>query len=519
MEINKMQIHFASIEAKIESKVAVFLIDDSLTLSKKLLSVNNKDAISKAIASNKAFTGKSHQIMSILAPGCTGIDVILLAGIGNIAKMTLQSARTIGASITNRINQMKLEQADIYIDISYHNGTSDMNDCHLARNIALGLSLKNYNFNKYYVAKKDEHETYLKSSTFMVSHPEKTAPKFNDCQLLINAVTFTRDLVSEPGNVIYPESLMKKCMKLADLGLKVKALDETEMKNRGMGSLLGVAQGSENKPYLVVMEWLGGEKGEAPLALVGKGVTFDTGGISLKPATHMGDMKYDMAGAAAVTGTMMTLASRRAKVNAVGVVGLVENMPSGKAQRPGDVVKSMSGQTIEVDNTDAEGRLVLADAMWYIQEQYKPKILIDLATLTGAIVVALGDGHAGIFSNNDQLSDQLITAGKNSGELLWRLPISDYYDKQINSDIADVKNVGQSSKGGGGGAGSITAAQFLNRFVQDGTNWAHLDIAGMAWNYGGGGGDLCPKGATGFGVRLLDEFIRTYYEQTHDTKK
>lgn len=504
-----MQLHFSSINLETKSHVAIFLIDDSLHLSHKLSSINHNEAITKAIRSNKAFIGKSGQIMSVLAPGCTGIDVVLLVGVGNIQKITSQSVRVVGATIATRLNQMKIEQAAIYVDLLVQNEIASINDCTLARNLALGLSLKNYSFNKYYVAKKEEHENYLKSITFMVSNPELTTKTFQDSQSTINAVKFTRDLVSEPGNVLYPESFMQKCLELAKIGLKVKVLDESEMKKLGMGALLGVAQGSVNKPYLVIMEWLGGAD-NAHIAFVGKGVTFDTGGISLKSASHMADMKYDMAGAAAVTGTMMALASRKAKVNAVGVIGLVENMPSGHAQRPGDVVRSMSGQTIEVDNTDAEGRLVLADAMWYTQEQYKPKILIDLATLTGAVVIALGDGHAGLFSNNDQLAENLATSGKNSGELLWRLPISEYYDKQINSDIADIKNVGQSNKGWGGGPGSITAAQFLHRFVQNGTLWAHLDIAGMAWNYGSG--ELSPKGATGFGVRLLDEFVRTYHE-------
>jgi leucyl aminopeptidase len=282
-------------------------------------------------------------------------------------------------------------------------------------------------------------------------------------------------------------------------------LGKAEMTKLGMGALLGVGQGSANESQLVVMQWKGNPKSkDKPLAILGKGVTFDTGGISIKPAAGMEDMKWDMGGSAVVIGLMRALAGRKAKVNVVGVVGLVENMPSGTAQRPGDVVRSMSGQTIEVINTDAEGRLVLADALWYTQQRFKPEFMIDLATLTGAIIIALADQHAGLFSNNDQLSDRLIAAGKATGEPLWRFPLTDEYDKMINSDIADMQNVG------GRGAGSITAAQFLLRFVNK-VPWAHLDIAGMAWSKADK--PITPKGATAFGVRLLNRFLADNYEK------
>jgi leucyl aminopeptidase len=343
-------------------------------------------------------------------------------------------------------------------------------------------------------------------------------------------VFLARDLVSEPPNVLNPETMAERCRDLEKLGVQVEILGPKEMKKLGMGAILGVAQGSENEPRIAVMQWLGasgggngGKKARAaqkPIAFVGKGVTFDTGGISIKPAGGMEDMKFDMAGGAAVIGLMAALAGRRAKVDAVGLVGMVENMPSGTAQRPGDVVKTLSGKTVEVINTDAEGRLVLADVMSYCQDRFQPAAMVDLATLTGAIIVALGHEHAGLFSNDDELAARITAAGKSTGEACWRMPLGDAYDKQIKSDIADMKNVG------GRQGGSITAAQFLQRFVGGNGGkdkdkgaagnggghlpWAHLDIAGTAWTTK----DLpsVPKGATGFGVRLLDRMVAAHYE-------
>jgi leucyl aminopeptidase len=305
--------------------------------------------------------------------------------------------------------------------------------------------------------------------------------------------------------VIYPDSYAKECKKhLEKLGVKVEVLGEAQMKKLGMGSLLGVGQGSRKESKLVVMHWMGGKKTDKPVAFVGKGVTFDTGGISIKPSANMGDMKYDMGGSGTVVGLMKALAGRKAKANVIGVIGLVENMPDGDAIRPGDVLTSMSGQTIEVLNTDAEGRLVLADALWYTQDRFKPKFMIDLATLTGAIVVTLGDTRAGLFSNNDDLCEQLNKAAEATNENLWRLPMGEEYDKQINSEIADMQNIGTERQ-----AGSITAAQFLQRFVND-VPWAHLDIAGVAWD--GKGKTTGPKGATAYGVRLLDNLVAENYE-------
>jgi leucyl aminopeptidase len=328
---------------------------------------------------------------------------------------------------------------------------------------------------------------------------------YQKLEKIADGVFLTRDLVSEPANILYPATLAAQAKTLAALGVAVEILDEKKMKKLGMGSLLGVGQGSLRPSRLVVMQWKGNPKAkDAPLAILGKGVTFDTGGISIKPAAGMEDMKWDMAGAGVVIGLMKALAGRKARVNVVGMVGLVENMPSGAAQRPGDIVTSMSGQTIEVLNTDAEGRLVLADVLWYCQDRFKPRFMIDLATLTGAIIIALGHEHAGLFSNNDELAERLAAAGKAVGEALWRMPLGEAYDRQLDSDAADVRNIG-----GGRDAGSITAAQFLQRFVNK-TPWAHLDIAGTAWSKKDA--PTVPKGATAFGVRLLERFIADHYE-------
>jgi len=318
-------------------------------------------------------------------------------------------------------------------------------------------------------------------------------------------VDFTKELVTEPGNAVYPESFVEKCRnRMADTGIGLRVLDESEMEALGMGALLGVAQGSARKPRLLVMEWKGGQAGERPFALVGKGVTFDSGGISIKPAGGMEDMKWDMGGAGAVAGAMLALAKRKAKANVVGLCGLVENMPDGKAQRPGDVVKSMSGQTIEIINTDAEGRLVLCDVLTFAQREFDPCAIIDLATLTGAIIVSLGHEYAGMFSNDDDLAKKIDGAGEHSSDKVWRFPLGPAYDKLLDSPIADMKNAGARF------GGSITAAQFLQRFIDKGRVWAHLDIAGMVW--ADKPGATWDKGATGFGVRLLDRFVRDNLE-------
>jgi len=365
-----------------------------------------------------------------------------------------------------------------------------------------GLKLKSYKFNLY-KSKKDTKPISInvigKKNKFTI----KNKLRFKAIE---SGIFFARDLVSEPPNVLNPKEYVNRLLKLRKLGIKVTAYNEMQLKKLGMHSLLGVGRGSVNESFLVTLEWNGNKKDKkAPLSFVGKGVCFDTGGISLKPAKFMEEMKYDMAGSAVVAGLIQTLATRKSKVNAVGVVGLVENMPGGNAQRPGDIVKAYNGKTIEVLNTDAEGRLVLADALSFTEKKFKPRFMIDLATLTGAIIIALGEEYAGLFSNNDELSNKLFKVGEKVKEKVWRLPLHENYDKLINSPIADIQNINYS-----GGAGSITAAQFLQRFVTNKTPWAHLDIAGMAFSKKAA--NLNPDGATGFGVRLLNQLIEEHYE-------
>ena len=364
-----------------------------------------------------------------------------------------------------------------------------------------GIQIKSYEFNKYKT--KRENSDININICFRKKIPNKV--KNNRFNSLLEGTNFTKDLVSEPGNILHPDEYSKRILKLKKIGLKIKAYNKNELKKMGMGALLGVGQGSVRGSYLVTMEWNGIKTKTKPLAFVGKGVCFDTGGYSLKPARFMEDMTYDMAGSATVVGLMKTLALRKAKINAVGVVGLVENMVSGNAQRPGDIVKSYSGKTIEVLNTDAEGRLVLADALTFTEKKYKPKFIIDLATLTGAIIVSLGSEYGGLFSNDDKLSKQLIQAGEKVDEKLWRMPLHKNFDKLMDSKNADMQNINYV-----GGAGSTTAAQFLQRFILNKTPWAHLDIAGMAFSKYGGA--LNSGGATGFGVRLLNKLIEDSYE-------
>ncbi|HEX7872947.1 MAG TPA: leucyl aminopeptidase [Sphingobium sp.] len=370
--------------------------------------------------------------------------------------------------------------------------------------LSLGARLRSWRIDTYRTKQTEAQKPSLESIALVTGAAADDAA-FVHANALVAGVSLTRELVSEPGNIIYPESFVERCRNLADLGIEVSILDEHDMKNLGMGALLGVGQGSPRAPRMLALRWDGSEgKQINPVAFVGKGVTFDTGGISLKPGAGMEDMKWDMGGAGAVAGVMKALALRKAKAHVVGICGLVENMPDGNAQRPGDVVKSMSGQTVEVINTDAEGRLVLADTLWWTQETFKPKTVIDLATLTGAIIAALGNEYAGIFSNDDTLAGQIVKAGEDVGERLWRFPMGDAYDKMIDSPIADMKNMGSRY------AGSITAAQFLKRYIHEGVAWAHLDIAGMVW--ADKPGSLHDKGATGYGVRLLDRIVADVVE-------
>ncbi len=409
-------------------------------------------------------------------------------------KMTSSDLETLGAKFYDQFKVYKQNQYILNSDSLLEKSKN------IVGYFLHGLKLKSYKFDKY-KSKKD-------NINFSIIVTGKNKPTIND-QLKFRAIEegtfYTRDLVSEPGNILHPDEYAKRLISLRKYGLKIKIYDEKQLKKLGMNTLLGVGQGSIRGSYLVTMEWNGLKDNSKPLAFVGKGVCFDTGGISLKPAKFMEDMTYDMAGSAVVVGLMKSLAFRKAKVNAVGVVGLVENMPGGNAQRPGDIVKSYSGKTVEILNTDAEGRLVLADALTYTEEKFKPKFIIDLATLTGAIIVSLGSEYAGLFSNDDKLSKKLLEAGESVEEKVWRMPLNKNFDKLINSKNADMQNINYV-----GGAGSTTAAQFLQRFILNKTPWAHLDIAGMAFSKYGGA--LNSGGATGYGVRLLNKLIEDNYE-------
>lgn len=452
----------------------------------------------RAMASG-AFTGAKEQTLTILAPAKTRLSRIVLVGIGDPAKVEPALMENVGGAALAALGN-KDAQAVFLVD-----SFKGMDAGESAAHAAYGARLRSYRFDKYRTKLKPDQKPHLKNLAVASADMAKARKVYADLDKITEGVFFTRDLVSEPPNVINPETLAKACQELKELGVKVDVLDEKKMKSLGMGSLLGVAMGSVIPPRLVSLSWQGGAAGEKPALFVGKGVTFDSGGLSLKPPAGMEQMKYDMAGAGAVIGALKAIAGRKAKANVVGLVGLVENMPSGHAQRPGDVVTSMSGQTIEVLNTDAEGRLVLADALWYGQEEFSPRCVVDLATLTGAIRIALGTEYAGLFSNDDRLCDQLTAAGKKVEEPLWRFPLGEAYDKQLDSPIADMKNIGN------GGAGSITAAQFLQRFIKKGTPWAHLDIASVAWL--DADKKTCPKGASAFGVRLLDQFVRDVVEK------
>jgi leucyl aminopeptidase len=448
-------------------------------------------AIARAFAVAE-FKGGKGKTCAILAPGA-GLSRVLAVGLGkedDVKQTTLEDAG--GAIVAGLSRETTVAVA------------ADGLKPGQAAEVALGAALRGYRFDRYRTKEKAEDKPKLTGLTVLTGSAAKAKSAFAPLQGVAKGVFLTRDLVSEPPNVLNPAEMASRCEKLTDLGLTVEVLGPEEMGKLGFGALLGVAQGSVNEARMVVMHWNGGKKSDGkPVVFVGKGVTFDTGGISIKPAGGMEDMKWDMAGAGAVIGLMAALAGRKAKVNAIGLVGLVENMPSGNAQRPGDVVTSYSGQTIEVINTDAEGRLVLADVLWYAQEKYDPKFMVNLATLTGAIIIGLGHEYGGLFSNNDTLSERLTKAGEHTGEKLWRMPLHDNYDKQIKSDIADMKNVG------GRPGGSITAAQFIQRFVNK-KHWAHLDIAGMAWS--SKDSPTIPKGATAFGVRLLDRLVADHYE-------
>ena len=494
-------------EESLNTQALIVFIDDKLKLDSELINLDQQHhgLISKTIANKLQFTGKYGQIKIIPSVVKSGeIKYLVLAGLGSEEKLTEVKIEELGGKILQNVTNAKIAT----IGLKIKNRISNFTSSHVASLIASGVLLASYRFDKYRTTFKKADKFVVESFEIFTDNNSEATKLFEVKKLIAEGVFFTRDISNEPSNIKTPQIYAERIADiLEELNVDVSILGEREMKNLGMGALLGVGQGSQNESKLVVMEYQGANKDAPYIALVGKGVIFDTGGISLKPSNNMHLMRYDMCGSAAVVGTMIAVASQELPVNIVGVVGLVENMPSGNAQRPGDVVTTMSGQTAEVLNTDAEGRLVLADAVWYAQEKFKPKCVIDVATLTGAIVVSLGPTYAGCFSNNDELADKLIKAGEEVNEKLWRMPLHEDYDAMINSDIADMANIGNVP----GAAGSSTAAHFIKRFIQEGVEWAHLDIAGVANS--SKPSSLGPKGAVGYGVRLLEKFIKENYEQ------
>ncbi|MGE5565201.1 MAG: leucyl aminopeptidase [Parcubacteria group bacterium] len=489
-----MRIEFVPADAAPGAGAAIAVLaheGGALSAEAQALDAATGGALARAIAAGR-FTGAKGQSFELLAP--SGIDAarVVVVGAGKPEELDAQGVENAAASAYRAVQASGVKELLIRFPRD-------------PERAAFGARLASYRFDRYRTTEKAEKKPSVETVRIAAVDAGAAQTAFEPLSGLADAITFTRDLVSEPANILFPAEFARRVKELERLGLTVEILGEKEMTELGMGSLLGVGQGSVRDSQLVVIQWKGAADSNAqPVAFVGKGVCFDTGGISIKPADGMEDMKWDMGGAGAVAGLMYALAARKAKVNAVGILGLVENMPDGAAQRPGDVVKSMSGQTIEVINTDAEGRLVLADALWYCQDRFKPKFMVDLATLTGAIIISLGNDYAGLFSNNDELANNLLKASQAEGEPLWRLPLPDAYNKQIESQIADVKNTG------GRPGGSITAALFLQKFV-NGLPWAHLDIASTAWKKGSTVPTI-PEGATGYGVRLLNRMVRDAYE-------
>ena len=471
----------SKIPKDIKDNEIIFLKDKSI--KSKYLQPLNKSLYSSKLFLEQNFLKKDYKNISYIFVNCSKSNLSL-------------DYEKKGSKLYEFLRENKIENSFINV------GNNSLTNVQLEK-ILHGAQLKSYDFSIYKTDKKNKNS--YTNLTVLGDGKKKTNVLRNKLNALLEGIFLTRDLVSEPGNILHPDEYAKRISKLRKLGLKVTIYDQKRLKKLGFNALLGVGQGSIRGSYMVTIEWKGNKNKSKPLAFVGKGVCFDTGGISLKPAKFMEDMTYDMAGSATVVGLMKTLALRKSKINAVGVVGLVENMPGSNAQRPGDIVKSYSGQTIEVLNTDAEGRLVLADALTYTEKKFKPRLIVDLATLTGAIIVALGSEYAGLWSNNDKLSKQLFDAGEEVEEKVWKMPLHENYNKLMNSKNADMQNINYV-----GGAGSTTAAQFLQRFIINKTPWAHLDIAGMAFSKYAGA--LNSGGATGYGVRLLNKFIEKNYE-------
>ncbi len=477
----KLKLEFVTKVPKVAKDNEIILLNDKKNKNKILKSLNKS-----------LFTNKLFQERKFLTKYLDDKNYIF---VNCMKSKTSLDFEKLGSDLYVFLKNNKIEKAFLDGNTSFITSVQFEKLLH-------GAHLKSYEFDLY---KSDKSKNYITNIYLVGKKYQKTNLLRNKLKSLLDGIFLTRDLVSEPGNILHPDEYAKRITKLRKFGLKVTVYDQKKLKKMGMNALLGVGQGSVRGSYLVTLEWNGAKNKSKPLGFVGKGVCFDTGGYSLKPAKFMEDMTYDMAGSATVVGLMKTLALRKSKVNAVGVVGLVENMVSGNAQRPGDIVKSYSGKTIEILNTDAEGRLVLADALTFTEKKFKPQFIVDLATLTGAIIVSLGSEYAGLFSNDDKLSKKLIEAGESVDEKLWRMPLNENFDKLINSKNADMQNINYV-----GGAGSTTAAQFLQRFIINKTPWAHLDIAGMAFSKYGGA--LNSGGATGYGVRLLNKLIEDNYE-------
>ncbi len=496
-----MKLGFAPFAAPAKGVLIVFC-DDGLKLgaaARKALSAAG-DLIKRAAAAER-FTGKSGSALDLIMPAGLKVARLIVIGAGKTAELTEKDFLKLGGLAMGKIPNAASE-ATIFAELP---GAAMRPDA--AADLALGIKLRAYVFDRYKTKRKEGEERSADTKVAVaVSDVAAVRKAFARREAVADGVVLARDLVNEPANVLYPAEFARRTLALKKQGVAVEVLDVKAMKKLGMNALLGVGQGSVRDSRVVVMRWNGAKKKAAPVGFIGKGVCFDTGGISIKPASGMEDMKGDMAGAACVVGLMHALAARKARVNAVGVIGIVENMPDGNAQRPGDIVTSMSGQTIEIINTDAEGRLVLADVLWYAAKRFKPKFMVDLATLTGAIIVALGHEHAGLFANDDKLSERLTKCGLATGELVWRMPLAPEYDKLIDSKFADVKNTGSGRWGG-----AITAAQFLQRFVADKTPWAHLDIAGAGFD--SRQTEINKSWGSGWGVRLLDRLVADYYEK------
>src|SRR5262245_22591446 len=480
--------------------VLIVFCDDSLKIGAATRKILGKaaDLLPQAAAAEH-FTGKSGAALDIVLPADLKVSRLTVIGAGKTDGLKSKDFLKLGGAAAGKLPSAG---GDVMVAADLPAGPMSAD---AVADLAAGVKLRTYKFERYKTKRKDDEDKQGSVDlTIAVAHPPTATRSWRSREAVADGVTLARDLINEPANVLYPEEFARRAARLRKLDVVVDVLDVRAMKRLGMGALLAVGQGSMHESRVVVMRWNGGKRGAAPVAFIGKGVCFDTGGVSIKQASGMEDMKGDMAGAACVVGLMHALAARNAKVNAVGAIGLVENMPDGRAQRPGDIVTTMSGQTIEIINTDAEGRLVLADVLHYVNKNFKPRFMIDLATLTGAIIVALGQEYAGLFANDDKLAERLVKAGNETGERVWRMPLGPEFDKMIDSKFADMKNTG------GRHGGSITAAQLLQRFV-DKTPWAHLDIAGTAM--GSPQNEINRSWGSGYGVRLLDRLVADHYEK------